>query len=67
MNFGAVQSVEELVDTRGEGDNVMERTFYYCNNIIRDILQTRGGWLGSTCTPRVNHLTVRAETHSFGQ
>jgi hypothetical protein len=38
MNFGAVQSVEELVDTRGDGDNGMERMFYYCNNIIRDIL-----------------------------
>jgi len=36
MNFGAVQSVEELIiDTRGDGE---ERTFYYCNNIIRDIL-----------------------------
>lgn len=23
--------------------------------------------LVSTCTPRVNHLTVRAQTHPFGQ
>ena len=39
MDFGAVQSVEELVvDARGDGDNWMERTFYYCNNITRNIL-----------------------------
>jgi len=39
MNFGAAQSVEELVDTKVDGE---ERTFFYCNDIIRDILQTRG-------------------------
>lgn len=35
VGFGAVQSVEELVDKRGDGE---EQTVYYCNNIIRDIL-----------------------------